>query len=559
MFSNARLIVKALSSRERVAATVAVVVVVLASLSRLALTVRENSTFVPIAGGSYVEGIVGQPRSVNPIVSGNQADRDIAALLFSPLAELISSFETEKSKRVYLVKLKDGLLWDDGQPLTSDDVIFTIRLIQNPDARSPLQKSWQGIQAERESELQIRFTLPAPFSFFGENMKRLAPIPRHLFGTVPPENLHLSLYNLRPVGSGPYRFADFEARPDGFITRYRLIPNDRYHGVEPFLDEFIFQFYEQEGQLVNAFRAREVDGFGTLLAPPEAVARTPQAVIDLLPMPRSYTLFMNSLNNPSLKDPDLRKALALSIDRTRIASEVFAGAAVPIGSPIFFDLATLEPTATTTVEALRENLFKTGVRFSTSTAAPPVFDLNAAREKLASSKEEGATLNLVVPKVPFLEQVAVIIRESWNTIGLMNVNLISVEPDDLANEIVKTRNYEILLFGNILQDPADLFSFWHSSQRFHPGLNLALYQNTRADAAIEAIRQLTQATDRAVELKKLEKLILADTLVIPLVSLPYFYVHSERLQGFEPRIVVTPHDRFIDVARWYVAEARVLQ
>ena len=95
-----------------------------------------------------------------------------------------------------MAKLRGGLIWDDGRPLTSDDVLFTMRTIQNLETNSPIYKNWQGVLVERISELQIKFTLPAPYVFFENNLSRLPIIPKHIFGTIPISNLRLSSYNL---------------------------------------------------------------------------------------------------------------------------------------------------------------------------------------------------------------------------------------------------------------------------------------------------------------------------------------------------------------------------
>lgn len=552
MFSKLKRIISVLSRRERILVIGAAVVFLLSSLSRLAFAIKENSSFVPVAGGTYIEGIVGQPTAVNPIISGTQADQDIAALIFSPLSKLLASLDADETGRTFILKLKDGLVWDDGQPLTSDDVVFTIRTIQNPDARSPLQKNWQGVQVERESELMVRFTLPAPFSFFPENLERISPIPRHIFGSIPAQNIRLSTYNLQPVGSGPYTFKDFATRKDGFITRYRLIPNERYHGEQPFITNFSFQFYEQESDLLTAFRLREIQGFGGLLPPDPATESIPQVTTDRVPMPRYYAVFLNSLNNPALKDNDLRDALSLSIDRARIVRDVFGGSAEAIGSPVLFGAV-----ATGTVRDTSSSSTSTPPLFPTNTAA---YEPETARELLEKVDDRDVALNIVVPRSAFLEQIASIVKDSWNAIGLSNVTIIPVEPDDLANDVLKSRNYELLLFGNVYQDPADLFPFWHSSQRFNPGLNLSLYQNTKVDTAIEAVRQTSSVDERLAQLVKLDATLRAENPATFLVSVPYFYTHTERLNGFaSTSLMVSPQDRFRNVEAWYVAQARVLQ
>jgi len=154
--------------------------------------VQENTIFVPVQGGAYREGVVGQPTAVNPIISNNPIDQDIGVLLYSRLNDLTASISVEDDGKVYVAKLKEGLVWDDGSLLTSDDVVFTMRTVQNPEVNSPIYKNWQGVLVERISELQIKFTLPAPYVFFENNIKRLPVIPKHIFNAIPISNLRLS-------------------------------------------------------------------------------------------------------------------------------------------------------------------------------------------------------------------------------------------------------------------------------------------------------------------------------------------------------------------------------
>jgi len=581
LFSKLKRIFATFSKRERLAALVALVVLAVTGIARLASAIEENSSLIPIAGGTYVEGIIGQPTIVNPVLSGNQPDQDIAALVFSPLSSLLASLDVDQTGRTYTMKLKEGLTWDDGVPLTSDDIVFTVHTIQDPGARSPLERSWQGIQAERESELQVRFTLPTPFSFFPQTIGRLAPIPRHIFGAIPIENLRLSSFTLEPVGNGPYRFNRMTTRKDGFITRYELVPNEHYNADPPFIQTFTFAFFEREEDLRTAFRLREVQGFGSLLPESGAVATLAPTVIETLPMPRLYGVFFNALNNPALADRDLREALSLSIDRERIVREVFGGQANAIQSPIFFDLVERAETATGSISLLMGGSAPAATSAATSTAPSTVssttltqststipavalaYDPEAARAHLDRVDDRDVKLTVIVPNVDFLKQIADIVKDSWNAVGLSNVEVIALEPDDVARDILKTRNYELLLFGNVLQDPADLFPFWHSSQRFSPGLNLSLYQNQKADTAMESIRQASDPKSRKENLLRLDTQLTNDTPAVFLTSVPYFYTHTERLKGFtagsgETSMVVAPNDRFRNVAHWYVSEARVL-
>lgn len=527
-----RAVFYAFSRRERILFLFSVIVFFASTLTRGVLVIGERSQFVPVEGGEYSEGVVGQPTAINPIISGNQIDQDISSLIYSPLGALIEGINVEGEGKSYAVKLKENLVWDDGAPLTSDDVIFTVRTIQNPEIRSPLAKNWQGVMMERISELQLKFSLPAPYVFFRENINRLPVLPRHIFGSVPPSNIRLSSFNLEPVGSGPYKFVSFKRRKDGFITEYHLKANKKYVGDRLYIQDFYFKFYEDKDDLISAFRAREVDGFGILNLPPESVYSLPHSVVKKISMPRYYAVFFNPKATSLLQKQDFRKALSLAIDKEKMVENVLAGEASVIEGPVVG-----EPS----VYNGPDKEFASGT-------------INDLKE------EESVVIKLIIPEVDFIEKTAEFVKKEWESVGVDEVSIVMLGPDDFFNTVIRQRNYEAVIFGNLLENPLDLFPFWHSSERFYPGLNLSIYSNKEVDRALEKIRQTDDNKERMQEFKKAVELIKSDNPAVFLFTLPYTYVYNNRLKGFSVKdYLVMPSDRFSKMAEWYVKEVRVFK
>ena len=123
--------------------------IAVAIVLRSGIGIQEHSSFVPVKGGELREGMVGQPIFVNPVFSENQVDQDISALVFSPLKDISTYINADEENKVFTVSLREDLRWDDGTPVTSDDVIFTIKTAQDPEARSPIAKNWSGAAVER--------------------------------------------------------------------------------------------------------------------------------------------------------------------------------------------------------------------------------------------------------------------------------------------------------------------------------------------------------------------------------------------------------------------------
>jgi len=494
----------------------AILVFIVSSFFWAALNIQSKIEFIPKKGGQYQEGKVGQPIFINPVISGNEVDRDISSLVYSSLADLADNYQVEDGTN-YLVKLKQNLTWDDGQPLTSDDVIFTIKTIQDPDAHSPLFQSWQGVIVERVSELQIRFVLRSSYVFFENSLKNLPIIPQHIFGKIPAANLRLSNYNLEPVGSGPYKYSRFTKQKNGYITKYELITNDKYLGKKPYIDKFIFKFYENEDDLINAYNRREIDGFGGI-SPDRIKDISLDKTVRGIEMSNYYAIFFNQNMDSNLKDKNVRLALASAIDKKRIIQEVFNGQAMEM---------------------------------SQNFGATSTIDMSAIKGK-------NLEFDMIVPQVDFLVKTAEIIKENWAAIGV-KLNTVVLNPDDIINAVIRQRDYKMILFGINPENKEDLFSFWHSSQKFYPGLNLAVYGNPDADKLIEQIRQTVDPNQRETQLKTLQNLIDRDVPAVFLYSPKYLYVSITDLGGFEDKLINTVSDRFQNIKNWYVQTSTIFK
>ncbi|HXF44072.1 MAG TPA: ABC transporter substrate-binding protein [Candidatus Paceibacterota bacterium] len=524
--------------KERIAFLTATAVFIIALATRGGMTVSDSGAWVAVPGGSWREGVVGQPVAINPIISDNPADLDLSRLIYANLLDLAENLEISDDGKMYAVKLKEDLLWDNGQRLTADDVVFTVEAIQDPETHSPLAKNWEGVVVERESEIRVNFSLPAPYAFFKENLARLPIIPVHIFGGIPKSNLRLSAYNLEPVGSGPYRLESFSKRKDGFVSDYRLVRNENFAGGRAFIKDFRFVFYESLEKMVKDFSVRKIHGFGTF-SPLSNILPEGKTTVNRVASPGFYAVFFNENVNPILKEDSLRRALSLSVDKRRIVAEVLGNQAEAVFGPL--------------------GRWGAGEKLEVGSA----YNIEEAKKEIAKLKKNDITLTVIVPQVDFLERAAEIIKEGWLAAGVKEVNIIPLPSGELLDNVIKTNNYEALIFGNVLENPLDLFPFWHSSQRFYPGLNLALYRNQKVDTLIEKVRQSMNEEERQNLAKQAEKIIVEDNPAIFLFSLPYNYVHSKNLGGFQfeaaGRYIVFPSDRFQKVEEWHTAKARIIE
>ena len=518
-------LIRALSRKEQFALFAAALIFLGAAITYGTLYFQTKTETVASSGGAFREGVVGQPVFINPISPSTEADRDISRLVFSSVAQAAESVKRSEDGKTWNVRLKENILWHDGVKLTADDIIFTLELVQDPEAKSPLFASFQGVAVERVSELEVKFTLQGPYAFFEtDHLNSLRIVPKHLFNDIPVTNLKLSSYGLRPIGSGPYKVISHKTDMNGIITELKLEANKKYFGGQPNIGTFTFKFYRNTADLIKSYNLGQIDGAGMSSAEP----LTEDNGISIrhesyeLRSLRYYAIFVNpGLAPKELGNRDVRYALTDAVDRDRIIKDVFLGHATPLYGP-------------------------TGL---TSNPA------EGSNRKLL----QGLKLNMVVPSEPFLIKTAQIVKENWVSYGA-EVNLQILPSKDIQEEVLRKSAYEMILFGNITKESEDLFAFWHSSRRFYPDQNLALYHNTKVDASLEEFRKNFDPEERGILLKTISNTIASDAPAVFLYSPHYIYITFPQLGGLDEKTTInTSDDRLADVANWYVKTKRVFK
>ena len=540
----------AFTRREKIAFLLAVAAATASGVVLAWLIILQSTHPVPTTGGEYTEGVIGQPTFINPVTAATETDKSIVRLVFSNLQDLAAKTEVSGDGRAWKIRLKENLRWQDGEKLTSDDVIFTVQKIQDAESVSPLFRSWQGVAAQRLSELEIQFSLVNPYAFFSDTLKELYILPKHLFADVPPANWKISDYNLKPVGSGPYKFVSYEKRPDGFINVYGLESWEKYSGDGALIKNFNFKFFARTDEAIKDFNSGQIDGLTGLEPEMFAQVNRPHETYSFY-LPSYYAVFLNQSKSVPLKELAVRQALSWVVDKETLVKEAMGGRGKKADGPI--------PEGTAYFDS-RLVAAPPSLELASSTLTDAGWKMNAEgfREKTIKTSKIPLALDLTVPQIGFLTKTADMLKDSWGKIGF-KINLVFATPEEIAANIIKNRDYEVLLFGNVLGKNADLFSFWHSSQRFYPGLNLALYNNKKVDSLIESVGQNLDETSRKAQFSELQGLIAADYPAVFLYAPEYVFITAKNLHGVEGGLIAKPAERFVGANKWYLKTARVLK
>ena len=490
--------------------------------------------FLPKYGGTYSEALVGYPKNINPLyAAGREVDNDISSLVYSSLfrynkagileSDLVEFFEIKEEGKEYLIKIKDNVKWHDSSDLSADDVVFTFNLIQDESYRSPLRQAFVGVSVEKVDELFVKFILPeahAPFN----GLLTFGILPKSLWENSNPDSIILSELNLKPIGSGPFKFKSISKTKSGEVREYVLEANQDYYGGQPYLKEVKFVFYPDRQEAIKALNDKQILGLNNLpFSQRNSLLAKNSLYIRDLAQPQVISLFFNESKNESLKDKDLRLALAQGINKDELVSEIFSDVYRKVDSPF------LE-------ESLAYNSELEVISY--------LPDL--ARDFL---KEKSLKLELTTVDTGSNLAVAEKVKSYWQALGIEVV--IKAVTGEQIIEIIQKRDFQVLLYGQVIGGDPDIYAFWHSSQ-IASGLNLAGYDNETVDRLLVEARTINNLEERMGKYKEIQKELLNDVPVIFLYSPAYTYVQVKDLRGFSGQVLIEAGNRFNDIENWHL-------
>ncbi|MDO8564538.1 MAG: ABC transporter substrate-binding protein [bacterium] len=526
------------------------------------LLLQANNLFVierPAHGGRLIEGVVGVPRFVNPLLALSDADRDLSSLIYSGLLkatpegglvpDLAESYSVSDNGLSYTFTLRKNARFHDGTPVTADDVIFTVQKAQDPALKSPKRANWEGVAAEKINDKEVRLTLKQPYSPFLENAT-LGILPKHIWKEVDTEQFAFSTYNINAVGSGPYKISDIKRNDAGTPDFYELASFKTYALGAPFVRTFIFRFYPAERDLIAALKRGEVESASGITPESALTAGSSGKRVIETPLPRVFGVFFNQNQAPVLAEKDVRSALNLAVNKEELVEKVLLGFGLPLEGPVPpFLLDGIDSTTKEYSERLAEaNLLldKAGWKRNAS----------GIREKKKGKQIVLLSFTLTTSSVPALKKTAELLAQQWKEIGA-SAEVQIYESGDLNQNIIRPRKYDALLFGEIIGREVDLFAFWHSSQRNDPGLNIAMYTNSKVDRLLEDARRSGDRENRLEQYRSAVSAIAADVPAVFLYSPKFIYVIPDTLQGVKIERAAVPSERFLSVHTWYTHTQKI--
>ncbi len=542
------------------------ILIALALVTAIIMAAQVNGHFkvsVPAVGGEMREGLVGLPRTVNPVLAASDADHDISALVYAGLTrhdasgkivtDLAKSYTVSDDGLTYTFTLKDGLKFQDGAALTAEDVAFTVEKVQDPALRSPRAGDWANVTVKIVSPAAVQFTLKQAYAPFLSETD-LGILPKHIWGQVTDDQFIFSQYNIQPVGAGPYKVTGISRDKGGIPTEYRLSTWSGYAGMKPYLSHITFVFFNDDQSAFAALDSGSIDSLPSV--PPEEAARlasdsAQSYTVLTAPLPRIFGVFFNQSQNAALADKSVRQALDISVDRTAMVNTILSGYGTPIQSPLPAGLSTSTAKAATTsnIAAAQALLEKNGWKKSPSTG---IYEY----QKKGSKTVTVLSFDIYTADTPDLKQAAELVKQSWTRLGA-DVTVKIFGSSDLYQSVIRPRKYDALLFGELIGKDRDLYAFWDSAERNAPGLNVSMYANGKADRLLDQIRTTSNDSVRAAAYAQFESLVRDDVPAVFLYSPDFIYAVPKALGGIRLGELTVPADRFDSVNGWHIEKESV--
>ncbi len=538
--------------------TMAIVTAVLA-LQQPAVRVLVSQ---PESGGVYTEALIGQISRLNPLLDwNNEPDRAVDRLLYSalfrfdergiPRPDLAESWGVSPEGDIYNITLRANAFWHDGTPVTSDDVLFTIDLIRAGASLFPtdVRELWQKVDVRKLDDHNLKFTLPEPFAPFLDYLT-FGILPRHLLGTVAPDQLANADFNLHPIGSGPFAFEQFLVE-DGMIRGVVLKAFDKYYQSRPYLEQVIFRTYEDPAAALEAFRRGDVMGISQIT--PEILEQAlaePNLAVYSTRLPQISLVLLN-LNNPEVpffQSAAVRRALLLAINRDYLIQKALHGQGIPADSPIlpaswaYYDGIEHVPYRPEEAEAiLREEGY----------LIPP-------GETVRAKENQRLAFTLLHPDDPIHTEIAQLLAADWQRIGVA-VTLQAVPMTQLVQDHLSPRTYQAALIDldfSRTPDP-DPYPFWHQSE-ITGGQNYSQWDNRSASEYLEQARVTTDLGLRQRLYRNFQILFAREVPALLLYYPVYTYGVSRQVQNVQIPPLYELADRLAFLSTWSLGTRRVL-
>lgn len=502
----------------------------------------------PVKGGTLkLFGTI--PDTLNPVLTKNVYVRDFSRFIFEslvtldknqrPVPELADKWEVSKDGLSWTFYIKNNVKWQDGMPLSAEDVEFTLDTILSTKTDSVYKKNLENVSAYTSIGRNIlKVILKEPDSYTVERMT-FPIICKHYFTG---EDIGTTKRNMIPMGTGPYKFLSYDGK-----NLIRLMLNEKWWKVEqaankdevtPYLSELDIVLYKNSKDALNAFQTNDIDA--TFIESGDFSKYNGRTDVTLKKYPsNNYDFISINLSNPVLKDKPVRQALAYAIDKVEVVNKVMQGEAVAADIPVLpdtwlynSDILYYNPSIDKAKEILKGDGWKankdTGILY-----------------KMVNGVYRSLTFDILVNEDNNIRiKAAEEIQDHLERVGI-KLNVVKASWDDVLKK-VNTRKYDLALLGWGVPSVEDV-SFAYSSTK--TDTNVAGYKNEEVDSYLKQIMNESDDARKRALFFNMRGIIGED---VPYIGLYFYYnavLLNKRVKGD-----LYPYlwGKYNDFAGWYI-------
>ena len=532
-----------LSKKEK---TLALLLLIFASLTPLLRTKSsDNKATTPnTTQRSYKEGIVGVPEYFNPVLASTNAERSISALTarglysYNEHSELIPELATtlpelSSNNKEYTIHLKPNQLWQDGSLISADDVLFTFNLVKNPEIKSPYYSFAQNTEIEKIDESTVKFKTKGVSAPFIHNLT-LPLISKAHWGEFSPSQFKDASKNINNIFSnGPYQLSSESSSPNHIIFK-----SNNYSSSHPLILNVELVFFSNVNDSVTAFDSKQIDSVSWISTDTSPTRQPIRQHIQTyhFPIPQYQVIFFNNQARP-FNDKRLRQALKIATDKQEILTIAHENAgSISAGPLVPEQLGYIKATTST----------------STITEAGILLDKAGWKKDETGFRTKNLTplsVKIATDFNPRNVKTAQILKKQWSNLNI-NVEIETYSIDKLLDNVIRPRNFDILLFSQKIDADPDPFAFWHSSQIADPGLNFAGFANPQADSDIIKGRTTFKEADRIKAYQDFQKVITEEAPAIFLIEDEFVFIADEEIGNISTTTLWHPSNRLLQLPIW---------
>ncbi len=501
-----------------------------------------GASATPAYGDTLVEGTIGEASTLIPILASDSASHSVAGQIYNGLVkydkdlkivgELAESCQVSPDGLTITFKLRRNVTWHDGKPFTARDVLYTYRVIIDPQTPTAYSEDFKQVAS---------VTAPNPFTVVVRYDKPYAPalaswgvaiLPAHL---LEGQDITKSPLARRPVGTGPFRFKEWVSG-----QKIVLEANPTYFEGRPYLDRYVYRLIPDTSTMYMELKAGGIDQMG--LTPVQYARQTDsprfKAAFQKYRYPSNGYLYLGyNLRHPTFKDKRIRQAITAAINKDELIQGVLFGMGQRAHGPMIPGRWAYNP----------------GVQ-------DIPFDQTRARQLLADAGwqpgsdgilyKEGKPLRFTILTNQGNQQrlmTAQIIQQRLQQVGI-DVRIRIVEWAAFLKEFIDKGNFEVVLLAWMTSQDPDMYDIWHSSKTKPGELNFIGYNNQEVDRLLEQGRSTFDLEQRKKAYFRIQE-ILADEQPYTFLYVPdALPVVSARIRGIEPAPAGIGHN----LIKWYV-------